>query len=405
MTPSPRRSGRLELLYVINGLGSGGAERSLAELLPFYLVNGIRPMVACFRRRPQGVESTVRELGCEVRFLPPGGLVARAGALRRILRSETVHLVHTTLFESDIAGRLAAAGTGVPVLTSLVNTVYDPVRLRDPNVRRAGLWATRTLDGWTARYLTGHFHAVAEAVKDSAVRALGIRPERVTVVERGRATERLGISTPQRRSAARRRLGLTDDDEVVVNVARQEYQKGQKHLLEAAALLAATRRRLVVIICGREGHRSRELAALHDRLRLGDRVRFLGHRDDVPEVLAAADLFAFPSLYEGLPGAVIEAMALGLPIVASDIPALREVVEDGANGLLVAPESPGSLAAAFERILDDGGLATKFGARSQEIFRERFTIARSAERMIDLYYRVARFRRTRPMALPLLAAR
>ena len=130
---------------------------------------------------------------------------------------------------------------------------------------------------------------------------------------------------------------------------------------------------------------------LCDQLRLGERIRFLGHRDDVPEILAAADVFAFPSVYEELGGAVIEAMALGLPIVASDIPALREVVEDGRNGLLVKPESSTALAAGLARILDDRALASTFGERSLEIFRQRFTIERSARRMIDLYSRVACF--------------
>ena len=392
MTASQQRTGDLKLLYVINGLGPGGAERSLSELLPFYMANAIRPVIVCLRRRERGVESAVRRLGCEIRFLPRGGLIARVRALRRMLEREKVHLIHTTLFEADIAGRLAAIGTRVPVLSSLVNTSYDPVRLRDPNVRRAGLWAARTLDGWTARHLTSHFHAITEAVKTSAVQTLRIPADRVTVVERGRAFERLGSPGPERRRVARRRLGIADDDEVIVNVARQEYQKGQKYLLEAAGILVRTRPRLVVLIAGREGHSSHELVELYDQLQLGERTRFLVHRDDVPEILAAADIFAFPSVYEGLGGAVIEAMALGLPIVGSDIPALREVVEDGRNGFLVKPESATALAAALTRILDDPALASAFGGRSLEIFRERFTIARSAERMMDLYDRIAAFR-------------
>ncbi len=389
MTGSRQATGNLRLLYVIDSLGPGGAERSLAELLPFYVANAIRPVVVCLRRNEQGVEALVRRLGCEVRFLPKGGRFAQARALRGILKKEVVDLIHTTLFESDIAGRLAATKTGIPVLTSLVNTTYDTARLTDPNVRRARLWAARFIDGWTARHLTSHFHSVSMAAKESAVQILRIPPQRVTVVERGRSLELLGSPGLHRRRAARRRLGLADDDEVIVNVGRQEYQKGQKYLLYAAGILASTRPRLVVLVAGREGHASGELLELSDHLQLRDRLRFLGHRDDVPELLAAADVFAFPSVYEGLPGAVIEAMALGLPIVASDLQALREVVDDGANGLLVKPESPTALVAALARVLDDHAMASAFGRRGREIFRERFTIERSAERMIDLYHRVA----------------
>jgi glycosyltransferase involved in cell wall biosynthesis len=373
---------------VIDSLGPGGAERSLAELLPFYVANAISPVVVCLRENEQGVESAVRQLGCEIRILPGGGLVARVRALRRMLESEEVHIIHTTLFEADIAGRLAAFGTRIPVLTSLVNTTYDPVRLRDPNVRRTRLWAARVLDGWTARHLTTHFHAITQGVKVSAVRALRIPAEQVTVIERGRDPERLGSPGPERLRAARRQLGLADDDEVIVNVARREFQKGQKYLLRATGILASTRPRLVVVVAGREGGASGELSELSDRLQLGGRVRFLGHRDDVPNVLAAGDVFAFPSLYEGLGGALIEAMALRLPIVASRLPALREVVEDGRSGLLVKPASPTALAAALARVLDDRTLASALGRRGREVFLERFTIERSAERMINLYHRV-----------------
>jgi glycosyltransferase involved in cell wall biosynthesis len=381
-------SGPLRLLYVINGLGPGGAERSLADLLPAFLEAGVRPTVVCLRHRDVGVESSVRDAGCEIRFLPPGGLPSHVNALRGILRDAPVELVHTTIYEADVAGRLAAAGTGVPVLTSLVNTSYAAARLADPNVNRIGLWGTRMIDGWTARHLTTHFHAITHAVKDAAVDALRLPPDRITVVERGRDPERFGVPSPERRREARRRLSLPDNAEVVVNVGRQEYQKGQRYLLEAAAKLAETRPRLTVLISGREGHASRDLRALHEELHLGDAVRFLGHRDDVVEVLAAADLFAFPSIYEGLGGSVIEAMAMGLPIVAADIPALREVVEDGGNGTLTTPESPASLAGALARLLDDRELGRRFGSRSVDVFRERFTIDRSAARMIDLYHRV-----------------
>jgi glycosyltransferase involved in cell wall biosynthesis len=388
MTPALENTAPIRLLYVINGLGPGGAERSLAELLPFYLTANVVPTIVCLNRKTLGVESVVRELGCEIRFLAPGGLISRVRTLRRLIRQESTDLVHTTLFESDVTGRLAAIRTGVPVLTSLVNTSYDPVRLKDPNVRVNRLRMTQAVDGWTARHFTTHFHAITNAVKDSAVSTLAVPPDRITVIERGRTRERLGFPNPARRGIARRALGLAEDAEVIVNVARQEYQKGQKYLLEAAANLIRSRPRAVFLVCGREGHATEELKALHARLELGDRFRFLGDRNDVPEILTAADVFAFPSVYEGLGGAVIEAMALGLPVVASDIPALREIVEDGANGLLFPPESPTALARALAKILDDPSRASAFRARSQELFRERFTIESSAERMIQLYRRI-----------------
>lgn len=116
----------------------------------------------------------------------------------------------------------------------------------------------------------------------------------------------------------------------------------------------------------------------------------MGHRDDVPDLLAAADLFVFPSLFEGLGGALIEAMALGLPIVASDLDAVREVVDEGRNAVLVPPASSRALADAIVMVLDDRRKAAAFGARSRVIFAERFTSDRSVARMIALYRDVVR---------------
>jgi glycosyltransferase involved in cell wall biosynthesis len=268
-----------------------------------------------------------------------------------------------------------------------VNTSYDSARLADPRVPPARLWAVKLVDGWTARHLTNHFHAVTEAVKRSAVAALGIPPSRITVIERGRDRGRLGKPGPERRGAARARLGLSDADEVIVTVGRQEFQKGQVHLLEAVAALA-DRPRLVLLAAGRRGHVSGELADAVHRLGLEGRARFLGHREDVPELLAAADLFAFPSLYEGLGGALIEAMALALPIVASDIPAVAEVVERDRNALLVEAGNANELARAIAALLDDRDLARSFATRSAAIFEQRFSLRRSAERSLAMYRRV-----------------
>jgi glycosyltransferase involved in cell wall biosynthesis len=143
-------------------------------------------------------------------------------------------------------------------------------------------------------------------------------------------------------------------------------------------------------VAGRTGNESDELQQILTGMpETAARVQLLGHRPDVAEVLAAADLFVFPSLFEGMPGAVIEAMASGLPIVASDIEPVREVVDIGANAVLVAPRDASALAAAVRELLDDRLRMDDMGNRSREIFEERFTIDRSVEGFIDLYHQVS----------------
>jgi glycosyltransferase involved in cell wall biosynthesis len=378
----------MKILFVIDSLGAGGAERSLAELLPALEDAGIEAIIACLDRRPHGVEAEVLASGADVRFLPRRP-VARVRELRSIVARESPDLIHTTILASNLVGRLASIGSPATVLTSLVSTPYMPIRKQDPRVRPLALSAVRLVDIATARRLTDHFHAITEAVKSWAVADMGLDPSRITVVHRGRNSDRLGEPGPERRRSARLALGLRDDDEVILTVGRQEFQKGQRYLLEAVAALAPRRPHLRLLIAGRRGASSPELDRLLAVPQLAGRVHVLGHREDVPDLLTASDLFAFPSLLEGLGGSVLEAMALGLPIVASDLPAVREIVEEGENALLVPVAAADELAEAIDRILQDPRLARRFGQRSREIFLERFTSTRSAEAMIDLYRHLA----------------
>lgn len=372
------------ILFLINSLGTGGAERSLAELLPRLAEAGVKPVVACLYRRPEGVERPILEAGYDVLFLSSSTTPGRVLEVRRVIHAVQPDLVHTTLFESDVIGRVAAWHTRVPVVTSLVNVTYGPERLLDPNVRRWKLQAVREIDGWTARRLTARFHAVSRSVKDSAVRSLRIPPDKVTVIERGRDPDRLGRPDAMRRQRVRRELGISEDAQVVVSVGRLEHQKGHRYLFDAVAKVGQ-RPHLTILVAGRDGHMSPELKPQVQRLGLEGRVRFLGHRNDVPDLLAAADLLALPSLNEGAAGVVIEAMALGVPVVASDLPSLREVTEDGTSGLLVPVASPDALARAIERLLDDQPLARVLGTRGREIFERRFTLDRSVKRMVGMY--------------------
>jgi len=377
-------------LFVINSFLAGGAERSLLELLPEFVEHGVTPIIAALQYKDVGFEEEVREAGFDVRLMPDGGRLTKIRALRKLIKDEEPDLVYTSLFDADLAGRLAAIGVGVPVMTCLVNTAYDPARLADPGIDTKRLKVVQTIDGFTARHLTDHFHAISDAVKDSTVETLGVKPENVTVVKRGRNTERLGDASPERRSSARATLGLDDDVPVAVTVGRQEYQKGQIYLVEAFAGVMKKIPDAKLLVVGREGHFTQRLADLVARLDLAASVELLGHRSDVPDLLAAADLFVFPSLYEGLGGALVEAIALALPVVASDIPALREVVREGENALLVPPRDVAGLEAAMLKLFDDDELRHRYGTRSRELFEAEFKVEDASKALMALLTSVAK---------------
>jgi glycosyltransferase involved in cell wall biosynthesis len=383
----------MKVLYVIDSLAPGGAERSLVEMLPHLVSRGVEPTVVCLMSSDQGFEPLVRSLGVSVISLDRGSRLATIRALRRVFRREDPDLIHTALFESDVSGRLAAVGLDVPLISTLAGLTYGSDRLDDPRVPAAKLRMARAVDGWTARRLTRRFHAVSETVKRSAVTSLRIDPDRVVVIERGRDPGLLGEPSDDRRREARRRLEVPEDADLVLAIGRQEFAKGHRYLVEAAARL--DRRRLRVVVAGRPGHESAALEALIRDHRLEGRASFLGHRSDIPDLLAAADVFVLPSVSEGAGGALIEAMGLGLPIVASDLPAVREAVEHGRSALLVYPRDPAALAVAIQRLLEDGSLRARLGSEARGIFLERYTIEASTDRLMDLYRQVVPERSSR----------
>jgi glycosyltransferase involved in cell wall biosynthesis len=198
----------VKVLFTIDGLGTGGAERSLYESLPGLVQRGIEPTVVCLHHRAEGVERQAVGDGLDVRFLRSRRTPGRIREVRAMLRRERPDLVHTAIFEASLVGRSAAAGLGVPVLSTLVSMPYGPARMRDPRVGRPSLAAVRAADRFTARHLTTHFHAITEAVKAWAVEGLGVPPERITVIHRGRDPRRLGMPGPDRRRRARAALEL-----------------------------------------------------------------------------------------------------------------------------------------------------------------------------------------------------
>jgi glycosyltransferase involved in cell wall biosynthesis len=181
---------------------------------------------------------------------------------------------------------------------------------------------------------------------------------------------------------------LDPHDEVLINVGRQVFAKGQGFLLEAFSTLALKHPRATLLIAGPRGPATEQLNRLRAVMPNGHRVRILGHRNDIPELLAAADAFVFPSLYEGMPGAVIEAMAVGLPIIASNICAVAEVADQNRNALLVPPGNVSELASAISALLTNHALRNSLAAHGRRRFLERFTLQHSTHRMAELFRRV-----------------
>ena len=377
----------MHVLYLIDSLAMGGAERSLATMAPNLVDAGVRLDVGYLRERP-GLHDALRASGATL--FPLDGPGGRAGGLRRVRRllgDRRPDLVHTTLFEADLLGRIAGRLARVPVVSSLVTEGYGPAHAAEPGLRRWKVRAAQVADAATARSVA-RFHVPAEHIADTMARRLRVPRNRFDVVPRGRDPEALGRRSEDRRRAVRARLEVGDEVPLIVAVARQEHAKGLDVLVEAFGSVRPERPDARLLVAGAVGNAT---ALLRERVSRGDldgSIVFLGTRDDVPDLLCAADVFVLPSRREGSPGVVLEALALEAPVVASDLAGVREVFDGRDLGLLARVGDAGGLAAAIGATLDDPKDATRRTALGRERFLERYTAERASQGMLELYERV-----------------
>lgn len=374
----------MRVAYLIDSLAPGGAEYSLLALAPELLARGVDLEVA-YLGGDATVAAPLRAVGVDVERLGDGrgGRTRNVARVLRWLRARRPDLLHTTLFEADQAGRLAAGFARIPVVSSLVNIAYGPDQLTDPALRPWKLRAARELDSLTARRAVA-FHAITGVVADTMADRLRIRRDRIHVIPRGRSEGALGLRTPERAAATRRRLHVAPNAPLVLAAARHEHQKSLDVLVRAVPEIVRAVPAVCVIIAGRRGNQSAELERLADEQAAAGAVRFLGVRDDVPDLLAAADVFVMPSRWEGFGSVLIEAMALEAPIVASDVPAIRDVL--GADGATLVPvDAPGPLALAVVDVLRDPSRARQGSRALRRRFVERYEIGPIADATVAFY--------------------
>lgn len=375
----------MRVLYVIDGLGRSGSERSLASMAPGLVRAGVDLEVAYFVDW-HDMAPELEAAGARLHpVLDAHTRLDRALSIRRLIRSRSPDLVHTTLFESDLAGRVAAASVRVPVVSSLVNAMYGGVQLADPRIRRWTLLGAQMADAVTAR-LTVRLHAVSATVADVMSERLHVGKTPIDVVPRGRDPDVLGIRTEHRTTTVRDRLGVERDDRLVLAVARHEFQKGLDALLEAFTEIVRREPRARLVVAGHEGSETTRLRALCEANRLGSSARMIGSRDDVADLLSACDVFVLPSRWEGFPGSLLEAMALRAPVVASDIGPVREIVDER-SAALIPVDRPDLFAAATLRVLQNPDRAAARAATARARFLEHFTIERAVEGMVAFYRR------------------
>jgi glycosyltransferase involved in cell wall biosynthesis len=367
----PEAARPIPVLILIDSLDGGGAERYVVDLASALRAQGWPVEVAC---STAGVRAdALAQAGVPVSVLV-GELVKRrvsgryGRALRRLILERRPAVVHAHLYASAAAAVQATRGLSVPVVV----TEHTEAPWRGRRARTVSRLVYQRVD---------HVVAVSSSIRDVLVGEYDVPVERVEVLRPAAATSAAEADVPARHVAGPRAP-------VVGLVGRLVPEKGVDVFLQAASLVTSVVPHARFVVVG-EGPLRADLERRAATLGLGETVTFTGFRADARQRIAGLDVLAVPSRSEGSPLVVCEAMAAGIPVVASRVGGLPDMVQDGANGLLVPPGEVEDLARALVSLLLDETGAQKLGARGREL-AATWSHARLVDRMTEIYSALAR---------------
>jgi glycosyltransferase involved in cell wall biosynthesis len=378
-------SGHPKVLFIVTRLDRGGVPEVLLPLAERLKARGFDLELASGRTRnpPTALDDFTDRSGIPILRVPflqrsvsPIRDALAWRSIRRLIRRRQPAIVHTHTSKAGFLGRLAAHRLRCPAV------VHSPhghlfYGYASPAVTQAYVQLERAAAAWCHRICT----LTEESIRSHLARGIG-REEQYVAIPGGIELER--FARPSRgREEVRREFGLPPEAPVVGWIGRLEPVKGGDLFLQALREVRARHPQVRAIIVG-EGSRREALAALAKELRLSDAVTFTGYREDIPDLMHAFTVYALTSRNEGLGRTILEAMACGVPVVATRVGGVPEVVEDGISGLLTSPDDTGALAAAMLDALVDPELRRRLSEGGLRRV-QHFTLDRMVDQTAALY--------------------
>ena len=363
---------RIKVCYMAHAFAVGGAEEMVLNLVR-HLPRRFEPVICCINKTgPIGDE--IRKTGTPVAVLglTPGLLHPwHVAGIRRYLRQTKPAIVHTFLLTASLYGRLAAILEHVPIVIGTEVNIYERKRTHH-------IVAERMLMAGTDRVIVS-----ANSVRDFYVGQVHADRAKIDVVYN--AVDWKSIEPTVSRAQMRASLGIDANATVAGVIARLTEQKGHRYLLEAMTAPGLSDLQLIVI---GDGDLRDALKSHAEAVGIANRVHFLGARRDLGNLLAAMDVFVMPSLWEGLPLSMILAMGAALPVIATAVAGIPEIVEHGRTGWLVPPANATALAAAFVEVCADRSRAAAVGAAARDFVLPRFGVDGYVNSVVGLYDRL-----------------
>lgn len=365
----------LRVLQVIWSLDLGGAERIVIDLVNGLTRPQFEPVVCCLYGKGRCAADVERRgtrvLALEKRRTFEPSLIVR---LARIMRRERIDVVHTHMFNANLWGRLGAVMAGVPVIASehgMDEWRHGPYLLAD-----------RMLAPITTRIV-----CVSDAVTQFYEARLPVLRRKGLVIRNGVDCAR--FRAPLDTDSLRNSIGIRQEAFVVGVVGRLAHEKAHGDFIDALARVVRRQPQVMGLIVG-DGPLAASLRLAAERANIAQNVVFTGFRHDVADVLRIMDVLVLCSMYEGLPVALLEAMAGGVPVVATAVGGIPECIEHGRDGLLVPPANVGALAAALELMIESPELRRALSRHARERIDASLTVKHMVASYEALYRDVAR---------------
>ncbi|MCZ2127896.1 MAG: glycosyltransferase [Anaerolineales bacterium] len=369
------------ILFLGAQMATGGAQKLLLEQAQWFYERGYNVSAIFFYDRDNLREKWKQAHPFEIRSLDAFdkqanklrnvvNLLNGLKTLWQILKREKFDVVLTFTHDSNMLGLPLAWLAGVPVR---VGTNLG-------EIRGMSKWRDRLHSFFVNCGIIQTLVASSTRTRNNSIES-SVRPQRIKIIYN--AIQPLDVSNINGESA-RKKLGLDKDDLFFLAVGRLVYEKGHEFFIAAMEQIAKADSRVVAGICG-AGPLRETLQAQVENLSLQSRVKLLGQWDFISELLAAADVFVLPSRWEGLPLALLEAMSAELPVVATAVEGVSEVVQSGAQGILVAPQRADELARAILQLAQSPADRRRMGAAARQRVLESYTIDRMCEQYLQIF--------------------
>jgi glycosyltransferase involved in cell wall biosynthesis len=370
--------GVIRVAHIIKAVGVAGAERHLLMLLAGLRAHGVDAQILLLVEPDNPVEKFVQ--AAAERSIPLQRLVIKRDLdsslmpqIWRHLREFKPHVVHTHLLHADLYGIPAARLSGAKIVVSSRHNDNAFRRKLSMKMLNRSLWG-----------MCSAGIAISDAIRAFCIHVEGASPQKMHTIHYGLEQTISPAERAEGRALVRAELGIDKNTPVVGMVCRLIEQKGVSYGLQAFAQIVERFPAARLVVAG-DGDLRAQLEAEAEALGLGDRIQWLGWRDDVLPVLAALDILLMPSLWEGFGLVMLEAMAQRVPIIGSRVSAIPEVVADGETGILVPPRDVAGLAGALTTLLADEPLRLHLGMCGEDRLEEHFSAGRMVDETLALY--------------------